>query len=110
MYAQKRLLPYDFVHTINHTETTYDPAKSERNILTRGLSFARAADFDFESARIWQDDRKAYPETRYVAVGYLDTRLHVLVFSETDNGIRVISFRKANQREGEKHGFPLTRD
>ena len=35
---------------------------------------------------------------------------HVLVFSEIQDGIRIISFRKANQREGEKHGFALTRD
>ncbi len=30
---------------------------------------------------------------------FLDGRLHALVFVETPNGIRVISFRKANARE-----------
>jgi uncharacterized DUF497 family protein len=49
----------------------FDPAKNERNIAARGLSFERAAEFDFSAARIWQDIRKPYPETRYVAVGYL---------------------------------------
>ena len=43
--------------------------------------------------------RKDYPERRIIAVGYLDDRLHVLCFSETALGIRVISFRKANKRE-----------
>jgi len=43
--------------------------------------------------------RKNYPERRFVAVSHLDDRLHVLCFSETDLGIRVISFRKANKRE-----------
>lgn len=43
--------------------------------------------------------RKAYPEVRYVAVGFLDSRLHVLCFTPIAGGIRVISFRKANQRE-----------
>ena len=43
--------------------------------------------------------RKAYPEVRYVAVGLLDARLHVLCFTPIAGGIRVISFRKANQRE-----------
>ncbi len=47
--------------------------------------------------------RKNYGETRYIAAGYLDARLHVLVFSETERGIRVISLRKANQREIERH-------
>lgn len=91
-------------------EITCDPAKNASNIELRGLSFERAADFDFETAKIWQDLRKPYPESRLVAIGYLDDRLHVLVFSETERGIRVISFRKANPREGAKHGFALARD
>lgn len=91
-------------------EITCDPAKNASNIELRGLSFERAADFDFETAKIWQDLRKPYTESRFVAIGYLDDRLHVLVFSETERGIRVISFRKANPREGAKHGFALARD
>jgi uncharacterized protein len=89
---------------------TYDPTKSDQNILTRGLSFERVRDFDFTTAKFWQDDRQDYPEERYVALGYLDKRLHVLVFTETYEGIRVISFRKANEREGKKHGFAQTVD
>jgi uncharacterized protein len=91
-------------------DISYDPDKNARNMADRGLSFERAADFDFETARLWQDARRAYPERRIVAIGYLDDRLHVLVFTETACGIRVISFRKANPREGAQHGFSLTRD
>jgi uncharacterized DUF497 family protein len=88
----------------------YNPAKCARNIESRGLSFDRAAEFDFVTAKLWQDIRHDYPEARYVALGYLDDHLHVLVFSDSATGIRVISFRKANIREGEQHGFALTRD
>ena len=77
----------------------FDPAKNERNVRKRGLSFARAAEFDFSSALIAVDDRRLYGETRYVALGWLADRLHVLCFTETADGIRVISFRKANARE-----------
>lgn len=91
-------------------EIAYALAKNEKNIRERGLSFERAADFDFETAKLWLDTRRTYPEARIVAIGYLDDRLHVPVFSETPHGIRVISFRKANVREGEKHGFALTRN
>jgi uncharacterized DUF497 family protein len=91
-------------------EISYDPVKNARNIAERGLSFNRVADFDFDTAKLWQDTRRAYPENRFVAIGYLDDRLHVLVFSETEQGIRVISFRKANAREGEQHGFTLARN
>ena len=91
-------------------DISYDPAKNDWNIRERGLSFERTADFDFETAKIWQDTRKPYPQARFVAIGYLDDRLHVLVFGEAERGIRVISFRKANPREGVKHGFALARD
>ena len=80
-------------------EISYDPVKNARNIAERGLSFDRVADFDFETAKIREDIRKSYPERRFVAVGWLDARLHVLCFSPVSAGIRVISFRKANLRE-----------
>ena len=82
---------------------SYDPAKNERNIRDRGLPFDAVADFDFEHALFHVDDRQQYGETRYVAIGVLDERLHVLCFTETPEGIRVISFRKANAREVTRH-------
>jgi uncharacterized DUF497 family protein len=78
---------------------TFDPDKSARNLRERGLSFEEAAKFDFETALVHVDSRREYGEVRYVAIGRLNGRLHVLCFTETDNGIRIISFRKANDRE-----------
>ena len=80
-------------------DITFDPAKNASNIEARGLSFERVADFDFETALIWVDDRKTYPEVRYFALGLIAGRVHAVVFTETAAGIRVISFRKANRRE-----------
>jgi uncharacterized DUF497 family protein len=77
----------------------FDPTKNDTNIRERGLPFERAADFDFDTAIVWQDTRKPYPEVRFVALGVLDARLHVLCFTPVEGGIRVISFRKANPRE-----------
>lgn len=82
---------------------SYDSAKNERNIRYRGLSFESVAIFDFESAVYAVDDRRDYGETRYIAVGMLGDRLHVLCFAETVDGIRVISFRKANTREVKRY-------
>jgi len=82
----------------------FDPIKNEKNIRERGLSFERAAEVDFNTALVFPDTRKACGETRYIALCYLDRRLHVLCFSETDTGIRVISLRKANAREANRHG------
>ena len=81
----------------------FDPAKNNTNVAERGLPFVRAAHFDFDTAILWQDQRKPYLETRYVAVGFLDARLHVLCFTPIANGIRVISFRKANAREVKRY-------
>lgn len=80
-------------------EICYDPLKNLRNIEERNLPFADVVEFDWEVAKVRQDTRKPYPEERYVAVSYLRGRLHVLCFTETEKGIRVISFRKANKRE-----------
>ncbi|TAL75486.1 MAG: BrnT family toxin [Burkholderiaceae bacterium] len=87
---------------------TYDPVKNQRNIALRGLSFERAADMHFESSVIFVDDRRDYGELRYVAVGYVDTRLCVLCFTRVAQGIRVISFRKANVREVRRYGEAIT--
>jgi uncharacterized protein len=91
-------------------EISFDPDKDERNIRERGLSFRRAADFDFHTALYLTDDRKNYGEIRYITVGYLDKRLHVLCFTQTQTGIRVISFRKANDKEVKRYGKPKTID
>ncbi len=87
------------VHTINAVKISYDAAKNDRNVRERGLSFERVVEFEFATATIREDVRKTYPERRFVAVSRLDGRLHVLCFSLILDGIRVISFRKANRRE-----------
>jgi len=77
----------------------FDWVKCQRNVVERNLSFERANEVDLETALISRDERQNYGEDRYVALCYLDKRLHVLCFTETIRGIRVISFRKANKRE-----------
>ncbi|HOY69248.1 MAG TPA: BrnT family toxin [Methylotenera sp.] len=80
-------------------EITFDPAKNILNIELRGLSFDRVVDFEFETALFSPDLRRDYGEVRIRALGLLDGCVHALVFVETQHGIRVVSFRKANKRE-----------
>lgn len=84
-------------------DISFDPVKSARNAAERGLPFDLAAEFDFQTAVIEEDTRRAYPERRFVALGWRDERLHVLCFTPTPGGIRVISFRKANAREERRY-------
>jgi len=87
---------------------TYDLAKNARNIRERGLSFDRAADFDFSTATFHTEVRNG--ETRRIAVGYLDKRLHLLCYVPKPDGIRVISFRKTNKSEAKRYGKAQTID
>jgi len=85
-------------------EIVFDPEKNAKNIRYRGLSFERVADFDFDTSIYIHDNRKDYGETRIRALGYLDERLHVLVYVRLSaKVIRIISFRKANKREEKYH-------
>ena len=86
----------------------FDPAKNAKNIRGRGLSYERAAEFDFLSATYLLDDRQDYGELRQIAIGYLNGRLHFLCFVQIPDGIRVVSFRKANSREARKYDKPIT--
>jgi hypothetical protein len=77
----------------------YDLAKDKSNIKDHGISLAEAEWFEWEAARIREDTRKIYPERRFEATGFIEERLHVMVFCFREDNIRVISLRKANSRE-----------
>ena len=79
-------------------EIEYDPNKNNRNIEQRGISFEQVHDFDWDTATIKEQIREAQTEQRFVAVGKINHRLHVLVFT-LRNHLRVIRLRKANDRE-----------
>jgi uncharacterized protein len=81
----------------------FDSTKSEINIKRRGLPFDKVVEFDWDTAVYSVDDRIEYGETRYIALGFLDVRLHVLCFTPIEDGIRIISFRKANRREVKRY-------
>jgi uncharacterized DUF497 family protein len=82
---------------------TYDPAKSLRNDAERGLPFALAEDFDWSDALIVEDTREDYKERRFQALGFIGEHLHMLVFTPRDGAVHVISLRRANQRERNRH-------
>ena len=76
-----------------------DPKKERRNLAERGLSLDLAEQIDWATALIWEDGRKDYGERRYCVLGFIDDRLHSVVFTPRDGKPRVISLRKANKRE-----------
>ncbi len=77
----------------------FDPDKSAKNARERGLPFDLVANFDFDTAVVVRDDREAYGETCFIAVGLIGARVHAVAYTVRGATLRVISFRKANARE-----------
>jgi uncharacterized DUF497 family protein len=79
----------------------FDPAKRETTLAERGLDMARAEEIFAGPTLTVVDDRRDYGETRYVTVGYLDGRMVVMAWTRRSRARRIISLRKANDREQE---------
>lgn len=77
----------------------WDEKKRLKNIASHGVDFRGLADLDWGRALVFEDRRRDYGEVRLIAMAPLDARLHVVVFVERDGGRRIISARKANNRE-----------
>jgi len=82
-------------------EFTWSEAKRAANLKAHGLDFVDAPRV-FEGVTFtFEDDRFSYGEQRFVTLGLLAGVPVSLVHTETDHEIRVISFRKATNREAQ---------
>jgi hypothetical protein len=77
----------------------WDETKRAANMAVHGIDFTAAYRFEWDTARIDPDMRRDYGEQRFVALGRIGLRVHVLVFTPRGEVVRVISLRKANRRE-----------
>jgi uncharacterized protein len=88
-------------------DVEFDPAKRDETLEKRGLDFADAIRV-IESPNITvMDDRFAYAEVRYITFGKLSGRLIVVVWTVRNDRYRIISMRKANDREQKRFGSRL---
>ena len=87
----------------------FDPAKRAAVLETRGLDMAGAGEvFDGPHLTV-ADDRQDYGEDCYITVGLLAGRMVVLVWTPRRSARRIISLRKANEREQQAYGPRLGR-
>jgi uncharacterized DUF497 family protein len=80
----------------------WDEAKRASNIAKHGLDFTGIEAFEWENAVVWADTRFSYGEVRLLATGPMATeqdRLFTIVFTVERRAVRVISFRRASNRE-----------
>jgi uncharacterized protein len=84
-------------------EYEWDAEKAAANIAKHGVPFERVAQFEWDEAQIEEDDRRPYGERRFYALGMIEGRIHALIFTRRGEAVRVISLRKANDRERRRY-------
>jgi uncharacterized protein len=82
---------------------SYDTDKRDLTLAERGLDFERCPDVFNGLHMTVEDNRQDYGEMRQITIGYLDGRMVIIVWTERKNSHRIISMRKANDREQEAY-------
>jgi uncharacterized DUF497 family protein len=85
----------------------FDPAKDAANRAKHGVSLALAEVLFAGPHPSFVDDRFDYGEMRQAAFGLINDRHFVCVYADRKAERRVISLRKANRREVNRHGKSL---
>jgi uncharacterized DUF497 family protein len=87
----------------------FDRVKRATTLRNRGLDFLDAAAVFEGSTFTMVDDRADYGETRWITAGQLRGRMVVVVWPHRGDVRRIISMRKANEREQERFRIGLGR-
>ena len=82
-------------------EFSWSERKRALNLKQHGLDFIDASSVFEGLTFTYEDDRFSYAEQRFVTLGLLAGIPVSIVHSENDHEIRVISFRKATNREAQ---------
>jgi len=81
----------------------WDENKNDSNVKRHGIDFQDAKNiFDGHTLTI-EDDRFDYGEQRFVTVGIMYGHVIEVVNMETEEGIRIISARKATKNEQKEY-------
>ena len=78
----------------------FDPAKDVANQRKHaGVTLVMSNDLEWDTLQCKQDTRHSYGEPRMAGYAFIGQRLYGVVFVDRGDVRRVISLRKANQRE-----------
>ncbi|MGZ8496263.1 MAG: BrnT family toxin [Candidatus Binatia bacterium] len=83
----------------------WDRKKAANNFRKHKVSFDEAVTVFYDPlSATFNDPEHSIGEERYISIGYSSTRrLLVVSYSERDDGIRIISARRANTKEKRRH-------
>lgn len=86
----------------------WDERKAAQNIAKHGVPFDYAARVFLDQHRLDSEDhRRDYSEDRRLTLGAVEGRLYAVAYTVRDKIIRLISARKANEREQRKYDETL---
>jgi hypothetical protein len=77
----------------------WDEDKRKINLRDHKIDFVAAYGFDWDTAITVIDDRENYGELREIAIGFIGVTLFSMAFTRRGELIRIISLRKAENRE-----------
>ncbi len=78
----------------------WDERKAARNLDKHGVAFEYAVRVFLDSNRLdSEDSRRDYSEERRLTLGKIEERLFAVAYTQRGPVIRLISARKANERE-----------
>jgi len=81
-------------------EFEWNPTKAEANLRKHGVSFVKAVEVFRDLARVEIPDASdEHDEDRWIAIGRVEPYILVVVFTQRDRRIRLISARKAERHE-----------
>ena len=80
-------------------EFTWSERKRSLNLKDHGLDFIDARSVFDGATFTYEDDRFSYGEQRFITLGLLAGIPVSIAHTENDHEIRIISFRKATNRE-----------
>jgi uncharacterized DUF497 family protein len=87
----------------------WDDHKDAQNIAKHGVPFEYAARVFLDPRRLDSEDtRHDYSEERWLTLGMIEGRLFAVVYTPRGKVIRMISARKANEREQRKYDETLS--
>jgi len=69
----------------------WNESKRADNLRKHAVDFAAIESFVWESAASFRDTRKKHSETRYVAYGPINARLHCVVYTVRGQNIRSLA-------------------
>ena len=85
-------------------EFEWDEGKRQSNLEKHGVDFADAVLVLADAPLIFEDTRRNYGEQRCLALGELYGLLFSVAFTIRDGAFRIISARRANDRERRLYG------